>query len=92
MGEVFMTLKIMPVSPDVDLAKLKEAVKKKAEEIDAKIMMNEIKEEPVAFGLVSLILTVVWPEDRDPDTVEEEFAKVEDVNSLQVIDVRRAIA
>ena len=54
--------------------------------------MNEIKEEPVAFGLVALILTIVWPEDRDPDKVEEEFAKVEEVSSLQVIDIRRAIA
>lgn len=87
-----MTLKIMPTSPTVDMAKLKEDVRAKTVEIDAKIMQDQIKEEPVAFGLVALVLTVVWPEDRDPDTVEVEMVKVENVNSIQVIDVRRAIA
>ncbi len=90
MGEVFITLKIMPVSPDVNIGELKENSKKKAEEIGAKIM--KVEEEPIAFGLVAVMLTIIWPEEKDPDIVEVEMAKVKDVNSIQVTDVRRAIA
>jgi len=85
-----MTLKVMPTSPDVNLDELEANSKKKAEEIGAKIM--GIKREPIAFGLTAVLVTIIWPEDKDPDIVEVEMAKVENVNSIQVTDVRRAIA
>ena len=90
MGDVFITLKIMPTSPDVNLEELKNRAKKKAEEIGAKIF--DLKEEPIAFGLTAILLTIIWDENKDPDVVETEMAKVEEVNSIQVTDVRRAIA
>lgn len=90
MGEVFITLKIMPTSPDVNIGELRDKAKAKAEELGAKIF--DVKEEPIAFGLVAIMLTVIWPEEKDPDVVESELAKVENVNSVQVTDVRRAIA
>ena len=89
MGEVFITLKVMPTSPEVKAKDLKEKVKAKAEEIEAKVF--ELKEEPIAFGLVAVIITIIWKEDKNPDIIETELAKIKDVNSVQVIDLRRAI-
>lgn len=89
MGKVGITLKVMPVSPDVDMAKLRENVEKKVVEIGG--MFREAKEEPIAFGLKALVCIIIWPEDKDPDAVETELAKVKDVNSINVIDVRRLI-
>ena len=90
MGEVFITIKIMPTSPSVNLDDLEANSKKKAEELGAKIL--QIKREPIAFGLTAVLITLIWPEEKDPDVVEVEMAKVKDVNSIQVTDVRRAIA
>lgn len=85
-----MTLKIMPTSPDVDMKKLGEAVKKKITSLGGKF--HEQKEEPIAFGLKALICTLSWPEEKNPDIVESELAKVKNVNSVQLTDFRRAIA
>ena len=88
MAVVAVTLKIMPTSPQVDMAELRKNVEAKVKEIGG--MLHEVKEEPIAFGLVALIVLLGWKEDKDPDVIETELAKVKDVNSVQVTDVRRA--
>ncbi len=91
MANAIVTIKVMPEAPDVDLEKLSEEVNKKiadfAGEGDTR---KEI--EPVAFGLKALKITFVMDEAQgSPEPVEKEIEGLEGVNSVEVIDVRRAI-
>ena len=91
MANVIVTLKIMPTSPEVDMAKLEEAIKEK---IKAFAGDGETKSEiePVAFGLKSLKIMFVADESKgSPDPIAEEVAGMEEVNSAEISDVRRAV-
>jgi len=83
-----VTIKIMPVSPEVDLKKLRENV----EAIITKIggILHNCEEQPIAFGLKALIFIIGWPEQKDPGAIETDLAKIENVNSVEITDVRRA--
>ena len=87
MGEVVATIKLMPESPDVDLEKIKEAIKAS---IPEGAEFHKIEEEPIAFGLVALNVMVVT-EDAEGGTekVEENLAKIEGVSNIEVTDTRR---
>jgi len=87
MGEVVTTIKLNPESPDVDLEKMKEEIK---ESIPEGAELHKINEEPIAFGLVALIVMVVT-EDAEGGTekVEENLAKIEGVSNIEVTDTRR---
>lgn len=84
-----LKIKIMPISPDTDLDKIKNKAKIEIEKLEAKLHSSEI--EPIAFGLNALILTIAWPESKDLDLIENALLKIEDVNSVEIIDFRRAI-
>jgi len=91
MANVIATIKIMPSSPNDDLASIETVAKAEiasfAGEGDTK---TEI--EPVAFGLKSLKITFVMDENLgSPDVVSEKINSMENVNSAEVIDVRRAL-
>lgn len=91
MAFAIVTLKIMPVSPKTDLEKIALEAEKKiiayAGDGDRK---KEI--EPVAFGLNALKMTFVMDEKKgSPEPLEKDIAKIRGVNSVEVIDVRRAI-
>lgn len=85
------TMKIMPASPDVDLAaievKAKELITGFAGEGDTRVEI-----EPIAFGLKALKITFVMDEAKgSPDVLEEPITALEGVNSFEIIDVRRAV-
>ena len=87
MGEVVATIKLMPESPDVDLEEMK---------IDAQNVVNEdaelhkIEEEPIAFGLVALnVIFIVDDGEGGTEVIEEKLANLPNVNSIEVMDVRR---
>ncbi|MFC4988383.1 MULTISPECIES: elongation factor 1-beta [Saliphagus] len=87
MAKVAAKLKVMPTSPEVDLDALQERLETSLPE-GAKI--NGVEREEVAFGLVSLHPTVIVPDDAGgTETVEEEFAGLEDVESVEVENVGR---
>ena len=48
MGDVALILKVMPESPEVDLAKMQEDIKAKVAGV------QDIKVEPIGFGLSAL--------------------------------------
>jgi len=89
MGSVNFKLKIMPSSPEVDLEEIKEKLKIKIESEGGK--GTSFEEEPIAFGLKAIILGFLWPEEKEFEPVENQLSKIEDVNSVQVIDMRRAL-
>jgi len=81
----------MPISPDEDLEIIKE---KSLKEIAAFTGNNEtrVKIEPVAFGLNSLNIVCIADESKGgTDPLEEKIRNIPGVNSVDVIDVRRAM-
>jgi elongation factor 1-beta len=87
MGKVAAKIKVMPQSPDVDLDALQERLEQSLPE-GAKI--NGFERDDVAFGLVALFPTVVVPDDAGgTEAVEESFADVEGVESIEVDSVGR---
>lgn len=88
MGTALITLKIMPASPETDL----EAIKEKAKSIIEEGKGEEIqfKEEPVAFGLKAVIASFSIDEDNGLEPIENKIKEIEEVNSCDVIDMRRA--
>jgi len=89
MGTAAVKMKFMPSSPDVDL----EEITSKIEEIlkNEDVSHSSFEEEPIAFGLKAIIATFGWPEEKELEPLEAEFSKIKNVNSVELIDIRRAI-
>ena len=81
-------VRVMPTSPDANLEEIKRSSEKVVKKIGGS--MHKIEEQPIAFGLKALIIIIAWPEEKDPDVIETELAKIKDVNSVEITDVRRA--
>ena len=90
MAKVIVSLKIMPKSPEIDLKIIENKVKNL---IINKVGEGDMKVEiiPVAFGLNSLNIIFVMDENDKLDPIEDLIRDIEGVNSVEVIDVRRAI-
>ncbi|MEK6834660.1 MAG: elongation factor 1-beta [Nanoarchaeota archaeon] len=91
MADIIITLKIMPESVNIDLKELENKVVESIQEFTGE---TEIKKEiePVAFGLKALKITFVMDENRGgTEELENNIAGLDGVNSVEVIDVRRAI-
>ncbi len=91
MADVIVTMKIMPKTPDTVLDSLEDNIKKM---ITDSVGDTEFKveTEPIAFGLRALKISFVMGEDKgSPDALENEISGIEDVNSVEVVDVRRTI-
>jgi elongation factor 1-beta len=87
MGKVAAQIKVMPQSPEVDLDALQDRLEQALPE-GAKI--QGFDRDDVAFGLVALLPTVIVPDDAGgTDAVEDAFAEVEGVESVEVGDVGR---
>ena len=89
-AQVIVSFKIMPESPETDLAGIETKVK---EIIVSSIGEGEIRasQEPLAFGLKSLNIIFVMTEDQKLDPIEDKIRDLKGVNSVEVTDVRRAI-
>lgn len=88
MGTALITIKIMPSAPDVDL----DEIQSKAESVIAEhegLQPNSTK-EPVAFGLNSLNISFSRDENLDNDEMLEKIQNIENVNSAEITDFRRA--
>ena len=90
MANVVVTLKIMPAGAEINLEKIRidadAIIKKHGGEV------GKVEIEPIAFGLKALKLFFVVDEKRGgTDKLEKEISKLPGVESVNVIDVRRAI-
>ena len=89
MGEVAATIKIMPVDVDTDLEDLKDKLIASLPE-GAEYGTHEI--EPVAFGLKAIVMVVIVGDiEGGTEKVEEAFAAIEGVESVQVTDIGRPV-
>ena len=81
----------MPTSPEVDLDEIEAKAK---EEIKAFCDTEQFKTEiePVAFGLKAINLLFAMDEAKgSTDELENKIKEIEGVNSVEVVDVRRAV-
>ncbi|QLD84340.1 elongation factor 1-beta [Natronomonas halophila] len=87
MGKVAAKMKVMPQSPEVDLDDLQERLENVLPE-GAKI--SRVDREDVAFGLIAMFPTVIIPDEAGgTDAVEDAFADVDGVESVDVDEVGR---
>lgn len=91
MANAIITLKIMPESPSEDLDRIEVETKKKIAHFAGEgETRTEI--EPIAFGLKAIKIIFVTDEKKGgTDALEAEISKIKGVNSVEVIDVRRAV-
>jgi Translation elongation factor EF-1beta len=61
MGDVAAIMKVLPESPDTDVGKLKEDLRKNLSKI---CTLNKIEEQELAFGLKALRLEVIVPDEE----------------------------
>ena len=89
MGKISVKIKLMPSSPNGDLKKIKDDAKKNIENEKGNGCFFE--EEPIAFGLKAVVVFFTYPEEKELDTLEQNLGKIKNVNSIQVVDIRRAM-
>lgn len=89
MGTALIRYKIMPEGVQENLEDIKEKLKEVVEKFDGKI--NQVEEQPIAFGLKAIILTVSMDETKETTPLEEGMKGIEGISSLDVIDYRRAL-
>ena len=87
MGDVLTTMKIMPDSPDVDLDAIKATIESSMPE-GAKL--HSMAEEPIAFGLVAIILQFITDDgEGGSEPVEEMVQAIDGVASIEITGVGR---
>lgn len=89
MGTALIKYKIMPEGIPENFEGLKIKLKDLVNKFEGQT--NQIEEEPIAFGLKAIILTISMDETKETNPLEEEIEKLEEVSSLDVIDYRRAL-
>ncbi len=88
MSFVAVIVKLMPESPETDLAPIKQQTEEKLKEFGATNFSFE--EKPIAFGLVAVMAKFAWLEAKDTSLLEEALASIPHVASVQIVDYRRA--
>jgi len=88
MGDLVAVFKIMPENPETDHAKIEEQVHNL---VPADVEVEQTDTEPVAFGLEALMVTISMPDSEEisADDMEQDFAKIEGVESVECTDVGR---
>ena len=88
MGFTAVQMKLMPNSPDVNLAE----IERKAEEVINSMHKTKVKieEQPIAFGLKAIILYFAWNDEIETEKLEAKLAEIENVSSVETLDIRKA--
>jgi elongation factor 1-beta len=88
MGSILVTYKVFPEDIVTSFDDLKSKIKEVLPEF-AKI--EGYGEEPVAFGLIALLVQIKYPEDTSGlvDEFEEKLAKIPGVSQAQTFQIRR---
>jgi len=82
MGTVAVLMRVMPESPEVDLGRLKDQIKR---EVPA---VKDIREEPIGFGLKALIVAALVDDAAgESDAVEMAIQKIPGVERAEITDV-----
>jgi elongation factor 1-beta len=81
--------KIMPESLEISL---EEVLKKAKEIIEQKNgVFSHSEEQPIAFGLKALIVSLAYPESSEIEELENSLKEMSGISSVEMIDYRRAL-
>ncbi|MCD6381634.1 MAG: elongation factor 1-beta [Candidatus Aenigmarchaeota archaeon] len=81
MGQVALTLKVMPESPDIDVNKIVNEIKELETDV---VKVSDISIEDVAFGLKAIKVLFVMPDKTvSPSEIEEKIKKIEGVGEVE---------
>ena len=88
MGKVLISYKILPSDITVDLNLLKEKIKKKIPEYAS---IRKFAEEPIAYGLVALIVHITIPEEKPGglDELEKSLQNMEEIGQIETLMIHR---
>ncbi|MFH1649286.1 MAG: elongation factor 1-beta [Candidatus Woesearchaeota archaeon] len=91
MGNAIVTMRIMPENPDIELKPVEELALEKIKAFGAKGQMKtDVK--PIAFGLKAIDIMFMMDEAKgSTDSLEEDLKTIEGVQSVEVVDMRRAL-
>jgi len=83
-----VSLKIFPSDIIADMNGLKETIK---ESLEGKATIYKFDEEPVAFGLIALIVHILIPEEASGtmDEVERRLKSIDGISEVEVLVSRR---
>jgi elongation factor 1-beta len=82
MGNVALILRVMPESPDVDMEDLKIRLRAEIKGL------QDIREEPIGFGLKALKIAVVVSDAAgESDAVEAEISALDGVERAEIIEL-----
>jgi elongation factor 1-beta len=85
MADVIVAFKVMPTGTDVNLDELETKIREV-------VKPTSIKRQPIAFGLVALIVTKVIPDaGGELDNAENLLRSLEGVGEVEVEEVSRAL-
>lgn len=87
---MFLTIKIMPDDPEIDLNEIRTKAKEVGNQFGAELLDKD-QIEPVAFGLKALKLMFIIDESKGSEELAEQISSIEGVSSAEVIDMRRAL-
>ena len=91
MAKVIITFKVMPESMDINLEDIKSKLKIAIENFGG-MLNGEMSEEPIAFGLKAVKVSFSYDESKGTtDELEEELTKEEEIQSVEVVSVGRAM-
>ncbi len=92
MAHVVITLKLMPSGPSVDFVAMRAEAEKIIAHFSGHSYDGKFAEEPVGFGLKALKFTFLSDEAKgSTEPLEAALAKIPDVQSVEITDVRRAV-
>ena len=90
MAQVAVIMKVVPGSPEANFNK----ISKECAEICKKYANTDqvnVKEEPLAFGLKSILFSFLMEESiGDTEPLEAQLSEIEGVQTVSTADVRRA--
>ena len=89
MGTVIVTYKIFPEDIVKDFTPLKTEIQAV---LPKNVEVSGYGEEPVAFGLVALLVQVRFPEEESGlvDELETKLGQIKGISQVQTLDVRRS--
>jgi elongation factor 1-beta len=84
MAKVLLTIRVMPEDVNTDLESIKN-------EISSKIGA-QIKEVPIAFGIVSLyVSTIIEDKEGEIEKVEKLLKEIKGVGEIEVLEITRTL-
>jgi len=87
LGQIVATIKVFPEDIIISPNELKEGIKTA---LPKHVSIHKIDEEPIAYGLVALIVHLIIPDSGGTiDNVEEAIRRVEGISEVETLLVRR---